>query len=52
MLKTHDHEMIRELKRAEEFGTTNHYLSDKYAESQILPNEVIDMPAGRTHLHG
>ena len=31
-----------ELKREVAFGTTNHYLSDKYAEEQILPNDVID----------
>ena len=31
-----------ELKREIAFGTTNHYLSDKYAEAQLLPNSVID----------
>ena len=31
-----------ELKREVAFGTANHYLTDKYAEAQILPNSVID----------
>jgi hypothetical protein len=47
MLEALDHEVHRELARAAEFGTTNHYLSDKYAEAQILPNSLIDKLAER-----
>ncbi len=35
-----------ELKREVAFGTINHYLSDKYAEEQILPNSVIEKLVG------
>ena len=39
--------VLAELKREVAFGTINHYLSDKYAEEQILPNSVIDKLLGR-----